>query len=410
MSVGRAILRLLIFVLAVFGLEYYAFEAISTASSLVSENLRVVIHWIYWMIPVAVLVTLFYFFWNRGRNRQKKSFVYWRASLFAIYLFKLLLVPFMLIDDIRRIGLMLFSDVAPIERSLIIALIALVCAAIPFVLVVYGMLRNPFRYKIFREEIPLSKLPENLDGLRIVHISDFHAGSFMSRQPVTRIVELINSLDADLVFFTGDLVNSVASEFDGFREILDGIKAKYGIYSILGNHDYGDYVFWPEERMKRQNFEKLLDHHKTIGWDLLMNENRIIEINGKQLAIIGVENYSAKHHFPKYGNLAKAYTGTEAVPVKLLLSHDPSHWDEEINVRFPDIDITFSGHTHGFQFGIEIEGLIKWSPFKSMYKQWAGLYKKGTQFLYVNRGLGVLGYPGRVGMLPDISLLTLRKK
>ena len=247
------------------------------------------------------------------------------------------------------------------------------------------------------------------DGLKIVQISDIHTGSFTRKEPVKGAIDLINQQQADLVFFTGDLVNSVASEVDNFLDVFNQIKSQYGVFSILGNHDYGDYVRWESAEAKHQNFEKLKDTHQHLGWDLMMNEHRIVEVKGEKVAVIGVENYSAHPRFPKYGDLEKAHKGTEVAVLKLLLSHDPTHWDDEVTRKFEDIAVTFSGHTHGFQFGLEIPGWIQWSPVKYVYKQWAGLYQNGSQYLYVNRGLGFLGYPGRVGILPEITVIELKK-
>jgi predicted MPP superfamily phosphohydrolase len=283
---------------------------------------------------------------------------------------------------------------------------AIFLGALPFVTMSYGIIRNRHRYNVIRETITLKNLPKALDGLRIVQFSDVHSGSFTDTEPVKKAIELINAQNPDLVFFTGDLVNTKADEMDDYLTVFDKIKAKIGIFSVTGNHDYGDYGRWDSSEEKIANFERLKGHHKTLGWDLLMNENRILEINGEKLAIIGVENYSGKPQFSKYGKLDKAYEGTQNVPVKLLLSHDPTHWEAQI-LNYKDIDITFSGHTHGTQFGIEIPGL-RWSPAQYIYKQWAGLYQEGQQYLYVNRGLGYLGYPGRVGILPEITVIELK--
>ncbi|MDX1939764.1 MAG: metallophosphoesterase, partial [Saprospiraceae bacterium] len=194
-----------------------------------------------------------------------------------------------------------------------------------------------------------------------------------------------------------------------FMDVFDKIRAKYGVFSVLGNHDYGDYVEWPSHEAKQQNLEKMIQIHKTLGWRLLMNEHEKLSINGQELAIIGVENYSALSRFPKHGDLEKACFGIENGGLKILLSHDPSHWDAQVNQRFQDIALTFSGHTHGCQFGVEIPGMVKWSPIQYLYKQWAGLYRKGEQFIYVNRGLGFIGYPGRVGILPEVAVIELSK-
>ncbi len=290
------------------------------------------------------------------------------------------------------------------------AQLGMLLGGLPFVTLIYGILRNRHRYKVFNELIPIEGLPNALEGLRIVQISDIHSGSFTQKEPLRKAIDLINAQKADLVFFTGDLVNSVAAEMEAFVDVFDKIRARFGVYSIVGNHDYGDYVRWENVLDKKQNFTLLKDIHQRLGWDLMLNEHRMLEVNGEQVAIIGVENYSAHPRFPKYGDLQKAYQGTEAATLKLLLSHDPTHWEDEVVTEFKDIALTFSGHTHGFQFGLEIPGWIKWSPAKYIFKQWAGLYREGTQFLYVNRGFGFLGYPGRVGILPEITLIELKKK
>jgi predicted MPP superfamily phosphohydrolase len=219
-------------------------------------------------------------------------------------------------------------------------------------------------------------------------------------QGITKMLEL----EPDLVFFTGDLVNNKADEMDGWTEVFSKIKAPMGVYSILGNHDYGDYHPWPDQAAKEANFERLKSVHQTLGWNLLMNEHRIIERDGASFALIGVENWGAKANFSRYGDLKKAYAGSEPHPFKILLSHDPSHWDAQVCKEYNDIDLMLSGHTHGMQFGVEIPG-IRWSPVQYVYKQWAGLYQNGHQHLYVNRGFGFLGYPGRVGILPEITFI-----
>ena len=220
-------------------------------------------------------------------------------------------------------------------------------------------------------------------------------------------VEMLLQEKPDVIFFTGDLVNTESTELDDYFNVFKKLKAPLGVYSILGNHDYGDYKYWPSEKTKVQNLENLITGHREMGWDILLNENRSLKVGSDKIGIIGVENWGAGR-FSKYGNLSQAYKGMEELPVRLLLSHDPSHWDAEVRTKFPEIDITFSGHTHGFQFGVEI-GDFRWSPSQYIYKQWADLYKEGKQFLYVNRGFGFIGYPGRVGILPEITILELRK-
>jgi predicted MPP superfamily phosphohydrolase len=279
--------------------------------------------------------------------------------------------------------------------------------AIPLISLTYGIFRNAYRFQLRQSKIKIDQIPSELIGLKIIQISDIHSGSFLYPEEVNKAVEIINNQSADLVFFTGDLVNNTADEVIPLLPVLSKIKAKYGVYSILGNHDYGDYVRWENSDKKQENLDRLKLYHKELGWQLLTNENRIVNINGKEIGIIGVENFSTHMRFPKYGKLKESFSGVENTSLKLLLSHDPSHWAHEVITEFKDIAITFSGHTHGFQFGVEIPGIIQWSPIQYVYKQWAGLYKKGNQMLYVNRGLGHLGYPGRVGILPEVTLIEI---
>jgi predicted MPP superfamily phosphohydrolase len=239
------------------------------------------------------------------------------------------------------------------------------------------------------------ELPKSFNGLKIVHISDIHCGSFYSTDPVQRAVDIINSQKADMVFFTGDLVNDYAYEIERFTSILSQIKAPMGVFSVLGNHDYGDYPRWESKEDKINNFISLIETQKSMGWDLLRNENRVIEKNGEKIAIVGVENIARTTRSPRYGDLNKALVNSKDAPFKLLLSHDPFHWGNEVIKDYPQVNMTFSGHTHGMQFGVEIPG-IKWSPVQYVYEQWAGLYQKGKQYIYVNRGLGFIGYAGRV--------------
>jgi hypothetical protein len=319
----------------------------------------------------------------------------------------------LLIDDLRRLTVWVAQRVNgdpnfDIGRSKFLSKMGVFLGAIPFFTLSYGILRNPYRYKLFQQTIGIKGLSPKLAGLKIVQISDIHSGSFTFKDPVKNAIDIINAQKPDLVFFTGDLVNDHADEMADYMDVFDKIEAKYGVYSVLGNHDYGDYHPWKNEEEQAANLEKLKGIHKKLGWDLLMNEHRILDINDEKVAVIGVENYSALPQFPKMGRLADAHKGSDGVNVKLLLSHDPSHWDFQIVPEFKDIHVTFSGHTHGFQFGVEIPGWIKWSPAQFMYKQWAGLYQQGEQFLYVNRGLGFLGYPGRVGILPEVTLIDLQ--
>jgi predicted MPP superfamily phosphohydrolase len=240
----------------------------------------------------------------------------------------------------------------------------------------------------------------------VVHISDIHCGSFTDKEAVVRGVEMVMAQKPDLILFTGDLVNNIADEMDDYMDVFNRLNAPLGVYSTLGNHDYGDYSHWDTEEEKVANLEKLKSIHGTLGWRLLMNEHVALERDGERIALIGVENWSSKARFPKHGNLEKAHAGTKDFPFKILMSHDPSHWDAQVRKFYPDIDLMLAGHTHGMQFGIEIPG-IRWSPVQYVYKQWAGLYERGRQKLYVNRGFGFIGYPGRVGILPEITVFEL---
>jgi uncharacterized protein len=269
----------------------------------------------------------------------------------------------------------------------------------------FGFL-NKYRYQINRLQLAFENLPNSFRGLKIVHISDIHSGSFTDREAVRRGVNKIIAEQPDLILFTGDLVNDRATEMQDYIEIFSQLKAPLGVYSVLGNHDYGDYVRWENDEAKHSNLRDLMAVHDKMGWRLLMNEHAVIEKDGEKIALLGIENWGAKGRFSRYGKMEKAYPGTENYPFKILLSHDPSHWDAQVRTEYRDIDLMLAGHTHGMQFGLELPG-IKWSPVQYMYKQWAGLYEFENQKLYVNRGFGFLAYPGRVGILPEITVIEL---
>lgn len=394
--------------------DIYSFQAWRLINQSWHPTIRLASNILFWLIPVSALALLALSTWTDTLQLNRHQFTYVRTFYFIAYLSKMLIVPFLAIDDFRR-GLQWVGSALSVvdqynpSRSRFLTQFGLVIGSIPFFSLTYGMLRNPYRYRLFRTSIPLDNLPAELDGLRIVQISDIHSGSFTFKEPIKAAIDLINEQQPDLVFFTGDLVNSKAEEMLPYMDIFNKIQAKYGVYSIVGNHDYGDYADWETPEAKVANFEQLKRIHREMGWELLLNEHRLLPINGAEVAVIGVENFSAQRRFPRLGDLTRAHQGTENAGLKLLLSHDPSHWDFEVNEKFRDIAVTFSGHTHGMQFGVEIPGWIKWSPIKFVYKQWAGLYSKGQQYLYVNRGLGFLGYPGRVGILPEVALIELRR-
>lgn len=262
--------------------------------------------------------------------------------------------------------------------------------------------------KLHEVQIPVPQLPYAFDGVRIVHISDIHAGSFYDKRAVKKGVRSVMEQRPDLIFFTGDLVNRVTREIDDYFASLSVLQAPLGVYSVLGNHDYGDYVHWPLQRSKRKNLLDMLDAHRRLGWQLLLNDHRTLQLGDASMAILGVENWG-KGRFSKYGRLEDAYRGTEESDVKLLLTHDPSHWEAKVLQEYRDIDVTFAGHTHGFQFGLEL-GALKMSPSSFKYKQWAGLYEYESQYLYVNRGFGYLMVPLRIGIRPEITVVELVRK
>ncbi|MEO1259262.1 MAG: metallophosphoesterase [Bacteroidota bacterium] len=280
-------------------------------------------------------------------------------------------------------------------------------AAVPFFAFLFGITKGKYNYTLHQHEVFFPDLPEAFDGFTITQISDVHSGGFHNRQEVAKGIQLINDQQSDLFVFTGDLVNNQATEIEPWIDLFKTIKAPYGQFSILGNHDYGDYVAWPSTEAKNQNMQRLFSNHQKIGFRLLLDEQIIIEKDGAKIALMGVENWGIG--FGKRGNLNKALSGLPQNMFKILLSHDPSHWDHEVKNNQNKIHLTFSGHTHGMQMGVELFGW-KWSPSKFRYKKWAGLYEENNRYLYVNRGFGFLGFAGRVGIWPEVTKITLRKK
>lgn len=407
-------MRLVFFVLLLLLLDWYVYQPFQTSIQPLPRWARQGLQAVYWLVPITAIAVLILFqlgyaHWLPGPPGRPLI----GALLFLVYVCKLIVVPFVLLDDLAR-GFRylagLFQETTPRMpgRSRFLSTIGLSMGLFPFMTLLYGMWRNPYRYKVHRVVVPVAELPEALRGFRLVQISDIHSGSFTFPEPVENAIRMINDLDADLVCFTGDLVNNQSREMLPFRDMFAGIRAKHGVYSVLGNHDYGDYHHWPDPAAKAANFEEMLQIHRDMGWTLLRNEHRILDREGHRIAVIGVENYSATPRFHRHGDLDKAVAGLPPTDVRILLSHDPSHWEAQVLDSPAGIDLTLSGHTHGMQFGVEIPGWIKWSPIQYMYRQWAGLYTKGDRHLYVNRGLGFLGYPGRVGILPEITLLELQ--
>ena len=400
----------------IFFIDFYSFQAIRHVLSGSSLLIRRTVFILFWAISIFTIGSIFFFAFYSPFSLSQTMRVIWFGGLIVLYLPKILLIPFLLLDDGGRIVRWLASLFsAPdkgaqgrrISRSDFLVQAGLVISGLFFSGLIYGVFRGGYNYQLRKVTLKLPNLPDRFKGLRIIQISDIHSGSFTVTDPLRRAVELINAQQPDLVFFTGDLVNNQSDEVLPFTQIFKEIKAKVGVYSILGNHDYGDYNSWPSEAEKRKNLQQLIDTHSNLGWKLLRNENVLLGDEGDQLAIIGMENWGTR--FQKYGDMAKSYAGAEKAKVKLLLSHDPTHWDAEVSKTFKDVDVTFSGHTHGAQIGVEIPGYIRWSPAQYIYKQWAGLYQQGSQYLYVNRGLGFLAYPGRLGISPEITFMELIK-
>ncbi len=405
-----------IFILIMLLIDLYVFQAVKLVSQSASPKTRLLIYTIYWAITL-ISVTIFMFGSLLNMEQWPKLLrVYVFATLIGIFIAKFIASTVFLIDDLRRLlhwggGKLYYSFIqneefssGTINRSTFMSWLGLGLGSSLFGTLLWGF-GNKYRYKL--QEIPMTfnALPEAFKGLRIVHISDIHSGSFTDKKAVEKGIELILDKKPDLILFTGDLVNDRAEEMHEFKDIFSKLKAPMGVYSTLGNHDYGDYAKWPSPEAKKENLESLKKIHSEMGWRLLMNEHVVMEKNGQQIALLGIENWSAKSNFTRYGSLPQAYQGSHDIPFKILMSHDPSHWDAEVR-NYKDIHLTLSGHTHGMQFGVEIPWL-KWSPVQYVYKQWAGLYEEGQQKLYVNRGFGFIGYPGRVGILPEITVIEL---
>ncbi len=409
----RFIIPFLVFIL----LDVYAFQTFRVVTKPYSPQWSKFLFITYWSLSAIAYVIGIGMITNLISEKQHLITVYGRTLIMILFVTKLMSIPFLLIDDIRRLLLAVLNFFMVEKnfdtgRSRFLTTVGLAMGAAPFALLTYGALRNPYRYRLRRSKVYIDGLPEGLEGFKIVQISDIHSGSFVFKEPLLNGVEMINEEKADLVVFTGDIVNYKADEMDGLYEYFNQIKPGSAgpVYSILGNHDYGNYYRWKSKKEQDDNFQAVKDIHKKLNWSLLLNEHRIVEHDGAKIGLIGVENFSALPQFPKYGDLKKSVEGMPATDIRILLSHDPTHWDFEVNKEFQDIQLMLAGHTHGFQFGVEIPGWFKWSPSQMVFKQWAGLYQKGKQYLYVNRGFGFLGYAGRVGILPEITSLTLTGK
>jgi len=386
-----------------------------------SQKIKRFVFYLFWIIPASLIAGLFVFsIFNRSINPANVLvyFHYISGTFILFYIPKLVFIIFNLIDDLIQISKWSINKIRKTEaevekqsetitRKQFLTRTGIIIAGLPFISIAYGIKWGKFNYTTRNHSLRYSNLPVSFDGLRIVQISDFHIGSFLnSIDEVEIAVELINEQDADLLLFTGDFVNNLSSEMNKFIPILNKLTAKYGKYSILGNHDYGDYVVWDSIEEKRNNLDRLVKIQEDIGFKMLINDSEKVALNGEAIELLGVENWGLPP-FPQYGDLNKALSDVAPGSFKILMSHDPTHWDEEVLGK-TDIDLTLSGHTHGAQFGIEIPGW-RWSPVSMRYKRWGGLYTEGRQSLYVNTGIGFIGFPGRVGMPPEITVIVLSR-
>lgn len=404
-------MRWFIFAIFYLGLAWYCFHAFKT-------SFKHPFYALLYMVSAVLVLGFFLFHFvayptNPDTINPYKSYAIGLVG--SWFFFSLAVVAFLIFEDFFRLlwagAMKLAHWENPItipSRRKFISHLALGLAALPFGALLYGMFKGKYRYRVLAYELAFKDLPAAFDGYKITQISDIHSGSFDRAKKIAYGVDLINKQESDILFFTGDMVNNKASEMEPWQDLFGTLKAKDGKYSILGNHDYGDYVAWDSKQQKQENLEYLMEIQKQMGFDLLLNEHRYIEKDGERIAVIGVENWG-KGGFKKAGDLNKAISGVTPKDFKILLSHDPSHWESEVIGHPQHFHLTLSGHTHGMQFGIEIPGWIKWSPIKWRYKYWAGIYQEMGQYINVNRGFGFLGYPGRVGIWPEITVITLKK-
>jgi len=404
-------LRWVIFAVFYIGFGFYAFQALKTATKSV---------WVYYVfiaVMVGVLVNFIYQF-SIGNDGSVLSvpMSYAAGLLLAVIVFNLILLIFLFSEDIIRFFMGIYrklfgssKEFTMPARRRFLSLIALGVAAVPFGALLYGMVKGKYNFKVLKYHLAIDDLPDAFDGYQITQISDIHSGSFDNREKIEYAIDLINEQKSDVLLFTGDMVNNKAEEMKPWMDVFAKLEAKDGKFSVLGNHDYGDYVQWETEALKEENLNDLKRIQKEIGFDLILNDSRFLQKGEDKIALVGVENWG-KGGFKKAGDLAKAASKIDKNDFKILMSHDPSHWEEQVIKDDYHYHLTLSGHTHGMQFGIEIPGWIKWSPVKWRYQYWAGIYKEMGQYINVNRGFGFLGYPGRVGIWPEITVITLKKK
>ncbi len=409
-----------IFLLILLLVDLYVFQAVKSLSQGLPTKTKWIVYGVYWGISILSVSLMLALAYTSFENWHRMLRTYLFATIIGLFFAKIIASAFFLIDDGRRVIQWLASLFVPslnpknagietgITRSAFLSWAGFAVGGTLFGSLLYGF-GNKYKYNLKKVALQFPNLPKVFSGFKIIHISDIHSGSFTDKAAVKKGIDLINKQNADVILFTGDLVNYSADEMNEYVDIFQLLSAKHGVFATLGNHDYG----FPtgetkEERQIKQlaNAAAVAQVHEKLGWKLLSNAHSIIEREGQSIAVLGVDNTSAKVNFPSFGKLKDAHAGAAEIPFKILMSHDPSHWEFEVTKHFTDIDLTLSGHTHGMQFGVEIPG-FRWSPVKYVYKQWAGLYEQAAQKLYVNRGFGFIGYPGRVGILPEVTLIEL---
>ena len=405
---SRWIFTFFILIVLIIALEIYTFQAFKTVSK--SKLVR------FSFLAMSIAVYVYFFFITFSYNRsegQTPQFQMAMGILLTVSIPKLVIILLLFGEDLYRLILKLIStfsmgETKPLAtRRKFISQLAIAIAAIPFASFIYGIIQGKYNYKVIKYRLSFDDLPEAFDGYTITQISDIHSGSFTNKEKIQYGVDLINDQKSDLLLFTGDIVNNKADEMDEWITVFDKLEAKEGKFSILGNHDYGDYMDWKEPEDKVHNFEEVKNIHQKIGFDLLLDEHRYLEKDGQKIALIGVENWGKG--FNQSGDLKKASKEVQQEDFKILMSHDPSHWEYKVKKDDFNYQLTLSGHTHGLQVGIEIPGWFKWSPSKYVYKQWAGLYKEFGRYINVNRGFGYHAFPGRVGIWPEITVIELKK-
>ena len=371
------------------------------------------VEWLFWIITIGVVIHLLYYWFCRGKVVWSAPQQYAIAGLLTWLIICLFITLPLLLEDITRLIKAIFRKPtnAPRipSRRKFVSTLGWGLAAIPFASILYSIFKGKYNYKVWKYTLYFDNLPKAFDGYRITQISDIHCGSFDNYEKIRYGVELINSQKSDVILFTGDLVNNLANEVHNWKSLFATLQAPDGVFSIMGNHDYGDYSSWETPEAKQQNLEHLFQLQKQMGWQLLLNEHCYLERDGEKIALIGVENWG-HGRFSKYGDLNKAMEGVNTEDFKILMSHDPTHWQEVVLPENKDIQLTLSGHTHGMQCGIEIPGWLKWSPSQYIYKYWGGMYEEGGKYLNVNRGFGYHAFPGRLGVWPEITVIELKTK